>query len=147
VSYSDTEKVEALIRLAINKYDYQKTANETGLLVRTLRRWDKSVPKKGIADLLERAIGRLLMTIPDNMDGQHWAVAVGILMDKWLLINGQATSRTENIFGFLAKLSDDELDGLYAEFKEAASRGVPDQAGEGQAVTSLAPGPDSVDHN
>src|SRR5512138_1877724 len=95
--YSETEVAEALIKLAVNKYDYKKTAQATGISVRTLRRWDKLAPKKGVPDLLERAIERLLMVIPSDFNGSNWAITLGILLDKWLLMSGKPTSRAENI--------------------------------------------------
>ena len=92
--YSEAQIAEALIRLAINKYDYNKTSEQVSIPSRTLRRWDKDVTKKGVPELLERAIERMLMVIPANMKGSDWAIALGILMDKWLLMQCQATSRT-----------------------------------------------------
>jgi len=121
MAYSDGEVAEALVRLAVNKYDYQLTSDQIGIPIRTLRRWDKKVPKKGVHELLERAITRLLMSIPTDMTGQSWSVAVGILLDKLLLYEGKATSRVENLFGALEQIGDDELDQLIAEFEQAAS--------------------------
>jgi len=134
MSYSDAEKAEALIRLATNRYDFARTAMETGLPKMTLRRWNKIVPKKGVADLLERAIERLLMSVPENMTGQDWSVSLGILLDKWLLVQGKATSRVENLFGALEKISDDELDRLIDEFTRAANSRV-SATGEGPPET------------
>lgn len=121
MAYSDGEVAEALVRLAVNKYDYKLTSDQIGIPVRTLRRWDKSVPKKGVHELLERAISRLLMSIPNNMSGQNWSIAVGILLDKLLLYEGKATSRVETLFGALEQIGDDELDKLIAEFEQAAT--------------------------
>jgi hypothetical protein len=39
--YSDVEKAEAIIRLAVNHYAFQKTADELGIPVQTIRRWNK----------------------------------------------------------------------------------------------------------
>ena len=121
MAYSDGEVAEALVRLAVNKYDYKLTSNQLNIPVRTLRRWDKNVPKKGVQDLLDRAISRLLMAIPADMSGHDWAVTLGILLDKWLLLQGKATSRVETLFGALEQIGDDELDQLIAEFEQAAS--------------------------
>jgi hypothetical protein len=121
MAYSDAFRTEAIIKLAINKYDYQKTADQVGVPVRTLRNWEKNFPKKGVQDLLERAISRLLMAIPSDMSGHDWSITLGILLDKWLLIQGKATSRVENLFGALEQIGDDELDQLIAEFEQAAS--------------------------
>lgn len=108
MAYSDTIRTEAIIRLAINKYDFEKTSEQTGVTVRTLRNWEKNFPKKSVPELLERAIERLLMVIPATMTGQEWAVALGILMDKWLLIQGEPTERTESLVKTFEALSDDE---------------------------------------
>jgi hypothetical protein len=115
MAYSDGEVAEALVRLAVNRYDYDLTAEQTGVSVKTLRRWDKSAPKKGVADLLERALERLLSVIPENMDGNDWAIAVGILLDKWLLLQGEATSRHESISRVLDDLDADDYASVVAE--------------------------------
>ena len=52
MAYSDAFRAEALIRLAVNRYDYEKTAEQMGVPVRTLRRWDKNVPKKGVTNAI-----------------------------------------------------------------------------------------------
>ena len=130
--YSESEKAEALIKLAFNKYDYQKTSDDTNISVKTLRRWDKDVPKKGVIDLLERALERILMAIPGDLKGTSWATAFGILFDKWLLGHGKATSRHENITTWLQNIPDDELDELIAQFTEAANRPVTIESREGK---------------
>lgn len=130
--YSDVEITEALIKLAINKYNYEMTASDTGISVKTLRRWARMPQKKGVPELLERAIERMLMNIPANWSGHDWAVALGILMDKWLLVQGKATSRTETIARRLG-VSVDELDDVLAEadriLAEAAGGGDTQSAG------------------
>ena len=118
MAYSDGEKAEAIIRLAVNKYDFQKTADQIGLPVQTLRRWNKNVPKKGVADLLERAIERMLTAIPANWSGRDWAIALGILMDKWLLLQGEPTERTENWVKHFEELTDDERHAVIEEAQE-----------------------------
>ena len=120
MAYSDAEKTEALIRLAINKYDYAKTAEQTGVTVRSLRNWEKSFPKKTVPELLDRAIERMLMNIPADWKGNDWAIALGILMDKWLLAQGMATERTESLAGWLTGLPENELDELTKQFEAAA---------------------------
>ena len=52
MAYSDGEKAEALIKLWHSKYAYESVSNDLDIPVRTLRRWDKAVPKKTIPDLL-----------------------------------------------------------------------------------------------
>jgi len=127
MAYGDLEKAEALIRLAVNHYDYPKTAGELDISIPSLRRWNRTVPKKGIGQLLERAIEQLLMRIPEKFNGQEWAVTVGILMDKWLLAQGQATSRTESIERRIGQMTDDE----YYNAIDEAERILAEAAGGG----------------
>lgn len=130
MAYSDAEVTEAMIRLAVNKYDYDKTAEQVGVSAKTLQRWDKNVSKKGVPELLERAIERLLMVIPEKMDANQWAIALGILIDKWLLLQGQATSRTE-LMRVLRIESEDELSAVIREAErilETSSGGVVESA-------------------
>lgn len=132
MAYSDLEQTEAMIKLAFNKGDYDKTAADTGVSESTLKRWSKMTPKKGVAELLERAIERLLMAIPEKMDANQWAIALGILMDKWLLIQGQATSRTE-LMRVLRIESEDELSAVIREAERilTESGGVVESAQQG----------------
>jgi hypothetical protein len=122
MAYSDFEKAETLIKLAVNKGNYDRTANDTGISRRTIIRWAKTSPKKGVPELLERAIERLLMTIPEKWEGNDWSIALGILLDKWLLMHGKANQRIENLFGALQGLPEEQLDELERQFTEAASR-------------------------
>jgi len=68
--YSDEFRTEAVIRLAINQFDYAKTAEQFDVTERSLRNWEKVFPKKSVPELLERAITRLLMVIPKDMKGK-----------------------------------------------------------------------------
>lgn len=125
--YTDAEKAEVIIKLAINHYNYQRTSDETGIPWRTLRRWASNAPSKpGIMALLERALERVLMQVPDDMGGRDWAIALGILMDKWLLSQNKATARSELVTKKLGGLSGPELDELLDEaesiLSEAAQR-------------------------
>jgi hypothetical protein len=129
MAYSDVEVSEALIKLAINKGDYDLTAEQTGVSLRTLKRWAKMTPKKGVPELLERAIERMLMVIPTEWKGNQWAIALGILMDKWLLAQGMPTARMENIITRLRELHPDEYGDVIAEAERilaAASGGGAD---------------------
>ena len=132
MAYSDLEKAEALVKLAINKYDFQKTADETGISRRSLVNWAKTAPKKGVMELLERALERLLLVIPTDLKGKDWAIAFGILFEKWLLGQGKATSITENITTWLQNIPDSELDELVKQFTEAANRTVTIESVEGK---------------
>ena len=136
MAYSPVEKLEVLIKLAVNKYDFSMTASDTGIPERTLRRWAnrKNVQidiKRDIPGLLERAIERMLINIPENWTAHDWAVAVGILYDKWLLLQGKPTDKIEYLIKQIEGIPNDELERLFTEFQEAASRPVPPPAGEG----------------
>ena len=115
MAYSELEITEALILLAIKKYDFRATAEELGMSVKSLRNWNKNYPKKTVPELLERAIERMLMHIPKDMAAKDWAISLGILMDKWLLGQGMATSRSENILGFLANMPEEEREKIVVE--------------------------------
>lgn len=129
MAYSDAERTEALVRLAINNYDYTKTADETGISHQTLRNWDAQFGTVAIPDLLDRAIKKLLAAVPENMPAKEWAIAYGILMDKWLLIQGEPTSRTEtNVFSRLG-LDDPE----FANDIEREMEKILSEAGSGSA--------------
>lgn len=114
-TYSEAQEAEALIVLAVNKYDLDKTAKETGVSASTLKRWAKHGTKKGVGDLLERAIERMLMHIPTDWRGNDWAIALGILMDKWLLMQGEATTRTETLVRDMQNLSPEQKSAVIAE--------------------------------
>lgn len=132
--YSDTEQAEAMVRLAVNKYNYTQTSEQTGIPEKTLRRWDKLGIKKTVPQLLERAIERMLMNIPADWKGNDWAIALGILMDKWLLVQGKATSRTESsVMTMLQNIPDSELNELIREFEAAASQAPAAQNGKSEA--------------
>lgn len=118
MAYSDSFVTEAIIRLAANKYDYNKTAEQVGVPARTIRNWEKSFPKKGVPELLDRAIERMLMVIPDKWHGQDWAIALGILIDKWLLIQGEPTERTENLVKHFEGLTNEEREAVIDRARE-----------------------------
>ena len=132
MAYSDSQVTEAMIRLAINKYDYKLTAEQTGISEKTLHRWDKNATKKGVPDLLERAIERMLMVIPEKWNGHDWAVSLGILIDKYQLIHGQPTERTESIFKALEEMPDSELNEIIDQFEQAAKGNISRSANDKQ---------------
>jgi len=131
-NYSDAYRTEAMVRLAVNRYDYAKTAEEMGgVTVRTLRNWEKQFPKNTVPELLDRAIERLLMTIPTSWKGQEWAVALGILFDKWLLVQGEPTQRSESIVHGYNSLTDEERELVTARAREIITEFSDDGAGPG----------------
>src|SRR5262249_20223925 len=76
---SDGVRAAALSLLALHRFDFATTAKATGIPSRTLRNWcaTSGTEKKGarVADLLERALSRLLVAIPEQMSGREWSVA------------------------------------------------------------------------
>ena len=113
--YTDAERAEALIKLAVNKHNIRQTAKELDIPVSTLRRWATTGTKKGVFPLLERAIERMLMVIPEKWSGNEWAIALGILIDKFQLMQGEPTSRTEQLFKTYEALTEDERAYVSAE--------------------------------
>jgi len=132
--YSDTQVTEALITLALCKYDYELASKKTGISTKQLRRWNESRRPRTVPELLEWAIAQVLMRVPENWDGRDWAVAVGILLDKWLLLKGQATERSEMLVREVTLMTEAERMELFAEANrilERAARGsVSDSAAE-----------------
>ncbi len=122
MAYSDGEVAEALIRLSINKYDFDLTAEQSGISKSALKRWARKSPKKGVADLLDRAIQRMLMVIPKNMNTKDWAIALGILMDKWLLIQGEPTERSESLLRTMSELTKEEKDAVVERARAVIER-------------------------
>jgi hypothetical protein len=135
MAYSDAEVGEALVRLAVNKYDFALTATQTGVSESALKRWAKSEPKKGVAELLERTIERMLMVIPDKWEGRDWAIALGILLDKWLLVNGKATTRAD-INAMFGGLSESERAAVIAETERILATATSGGEDEGVADRS-----------
>lgn len=137
MAYSDGEIAEALIRLGINKYDFDLTAEQTSISKSTIKRWARNAPKKSVGDLLDRAIQRMLMVIPKNMNAKDWAIALGILMDKWLLMQGEPTERTESLVRGIKDLEPEERELVVEEAKkliESLGAGS-DSAGDEQSKT------------
>jgi hypothetical protein len=78
----------------------------------------------------------MLMIIPEKWNGQDWAIAIGILIDKWQLTRGEPTSRAETIWKVLEAMPESELDELLTEFETAARRGLVADGGEIAAKAS-----------
>jgi hypothetical protein len=103
-SYSDEQKAEALAGLDANAGNVARTARQLGLPRKTLDQWAKGRAHPGVAKLrhqkkeeladhLEALAGRLLDAMPGKIAGAsliHLAVAVGILIDKMILLRETA---------------------------------------------------------
>lgn len=117
--HNEFEQAAGLILLAQNGNDYEATAKQIGVSIDTLLYWQKksSDKKEALPILLEAAIKKMLDMMPDKWTGNSWAVAFGIMMDKWLLVNGQPTARTENttLISDLDNLTEKEKDDVLIE--------------------------------
>lgn len=131
--HSDFERAAGIILLGVNKQNYEKTAEMLGVSEQTIRNWEKESLTKNLAIpmMLEMTIKKLLEMMPTTWSGNSWAVAFGILMDKWLLVNGQPTQRTETFIGDLDNLSDREKEDVLREaeriINDAISGGTDNQ--------------------
>lgn len=124
--YNDFERAAGVLLLGINQKDYKKTADMLEVSEQTIRNWEKeSLTKKiEIPIMLEMAIRKLLENMPEKWNGNSWAVAFGILMDKWLLVHGQPTERTENLVSGVNDLPTDERDAVIREAESIIQRAV-----------------------
>ena len=120
MAYSDQERTEALIQLSLQKYNWDATSKITGVPRSTLKRWAKSGPNKTVPELLERTISRLLMSIPFQIPAKDYGIILGILLDKWLILQGEPTERHESILGRLGEMSTDELDRIISDAERIA---------------------------
>lgn len=126
--HSDFERAAGVLLLATNKQNYVLTAEQLGVSEQTIRNWEKESLSKNVAIpvMLEMAIKKLLEMMPDKWSGNSWAVAFGIMMDKWLLVNGQPTQRTESILNNIEELPQEQKDAVLSEadriIREAISR-------------------------
>lgn len=97
--YSDSEKAEALVRLASEfGGNVHKAAREMDIPYSTLWNWqnrDKGSDK--VFDLLDMAAQKILESMPDFENSPHaWANALREIIRARQLIAGQATSRVES---------------------------------------------------
>lgn len=114
--YNPTEKARVKAILDANGGNVKRTSRETGIGPQTIRLWKQKWEREGVepavADILpeitkdivesivrvrDKALIKLEQAIDANeLKGRDLIVAVGVLTDKERLIQGQATSRTEN---------------------------------------------------
>lgn len=120
--YTDEFRANALLELASNHNDFKETSQNTGVSEKQLRRWSSStthqasiVVNRQLSDMLEGAIQTLIERMPERFDGHSWNEAVGVLVDKLLLLRGQATTRTESVMRSLGDMSDDERTAIIEE--------------------------------
>lgn len=96
--FTEMERSAAITMLAVSGYDFTGTAEKIGVSIGTLKSWNKDDRNnRSIPSMIEGAIKQLLNSMPTEWTGNTWAVALGILMDKWLLLRGDPTVRSESI--------------------------------------------------
>lgn len=149
MAYSEGEKAEALVRLAATGHDFEAVSAEVGIPARTLRRWSKP-PEDGdvegarwrrnatVADLLGAALEKVLAAVPEDLSGVAWATTVGILVDKWLALQGLGAHGDQPLFEFgmrITGMSDEE----YWRVLREAERRFEDLLGVGGAVAVVEP--------
>lgn len=110
--YSDEQRVAALAALQANAGNYEKTARETGIDKKTLRKWAGTpladspelpvIKQQLTASFLDRvrevreaATARMLELIPQETDLHKVAGALKIANDAARLEGGEATERRE----------------------------------------------------
>ena len=131
--YSDAQRAAALVLLAKNKNNYAKTAKESGVSVRTLKTWNTTAPKKDVFELLTEAIARLFQLMPEKWEGRDWGIALGIMLDKWLLSQGESTQRIEHLGDYRLTDTEKEIVGERARelVKEFGSERARKRSGNG----------------
>lgn len=126
--HDEFERMAGVILLAKNGNNAAKTAEQLGINESTLYRWvaESESKKETIPILLETAIRKILQMMPDKWTGNTWAIAFGILMDKWLLVNGQPTARTENttVISDLDQMNEKEKDAILAEAERIIQQAI-----------------------
>jgi transposase-like protein len=121
-SYSDEEKASALTLLAVNNGNVKRTARALGLPRSTLTAWAKSrgtgagvaklchFKKESLADKFEEVAHALLDAALDKAKTEDaplldLTIAVGICVDRMLLLRGQPTRIDTNPDGSLRGFS------------------------------------------
>lgn len=109
--YSDDDRANALAALAANGGNVRRTSRQLGIPAVTLRSWrdgeraaipSESVDskKKALSEQLEgiarQLLDRLTVEKIDDCSLRELMTAVGIAVDKMLLLRGQATVITDN---------------------------------------------------
>ena len=113
-SYTDEERAEAVAALIVAGYpdkvgSLTTVSNEFGIPHRTLSRWfrKQSNPppgeivaqkKEALSDRLESLIDQILLKLPAKLDeapASTLLTGLGIAIDKYQLVRGEATSRDE----------------------------------------------------
>lgn len=121
-TYTDAQRSAAMIQLALNKFDYEKTEHELGIDRKVLQRWEKELPKRMIPQMLEEAIAKLFERMPAKFTEKAWGITLGILMDKYLLINNQPNARLETTINTVINASEEEKAAIIEEAERILAR-------------------------
>lgn len=161
--YNDVDKARVIAVLQANDGNVKRTARETGVAEQTVRDWKKKMERRelppgtqaalpaAIKDFVEdaeRLRNKAMHELEVLMDlgelkGKDLITVIGVLTDKVRLVQGKATSRTEQV---QAAPTPEEFAPVFADYLtrsfEAASRrefdiDLPDTEVEEQAVLAL----------
>jgi len=124
--YSPDEKAQTLAVLEANRGNVKHTGLNLDIPRSTVSLWKhseqppeiielKEQKKAELADSLLELAAKIVHAIPAKLGDapvDKLATALGITIDKWLLITGQATSRNEHNVRQLPPLPDDRLDDI-----------------------------------
>lgn len=132
--YTDRDRALVYTTLTANEGNVKRTSRETGIPIATVRDWKQKWEKGGLPDTVEEALpavaeeftadatrirNKALIRLEQKIDADQVGakdllVAVGVLTDKVRLVEGKATSRTENVSS--GTLPVDEVRELFAGF-------------------------------
>lgn len=96
-----------------------------------LERWFNNPSDIEVPEILQAAILWVLTHAPTDFDPRQWAIAMGVLLDKWLLINNKPTQRLEQILtGMLpSETSREEIDAIIREAQTIIRESAADSGG------------------
>ena len=113
--YSEAQITEALVTLALCKYDYKAAADKTGISAKQLQNWNESKRPKTVPEMLEYTIKQVLIRVPETFDSRDWGIVLGILLDKWMVLRGAVAEDGELLTEEMKLLAEGEKRDLIAE--------------------------------
>lgn len=114
-TYADAYKSAVITLLIKNRLNFRKTSDQTGLDISTLKVWMNEERENGfnIREELENTAYLLLSEVPEMKNGRDWATALGIVLDKLIILYGlknkTENNTTNNIFNVLGLEGSDML--------------------------------------
>lgn len=126
--YTPEQKAEALVVLDAHEGNAKRTATTVDIPRSTVQYWKqhensnevmelKAQKSAALADSLLDLAGAIVRVIPSRLEDapvEKLATALGITIDKWLLITGQSTSRNEHTINY-PPLPTDRLDDILSD--------------------------------